>query len=147
MTNLSVTVTHLFKQWNQACIEPRSGERACNSWIAKYLLLLKLEVTPTNCRRWEKRAVAIMTKQPSRLRQSHFSTACSFLSVCLRYKNPLLLFVFFQVQAWGVGYCDSFSYWLQTFSSICCSFRPNAFITCLSLFLNEMLILATGSWR
>ena len=43
---------------HQGCIEPQSGERACNSWIAKCLLLLKLKVTPTNCRRREKRAVA-----------------------------------------------------------------------------------------
>ena len=54
----------------------------------------------------------LMTKQPSRLRQSRFSTAWSFLSVCRyspRYNNPLLLFVFFQAQAWGVGCCNSFS--------------------------------------
>ena len=43
---------------DQGLIEPPSGERACNSRIAKYLLLLKLEVTPTNCRRREKKAVA-----------------------------------------------------------------------------------------
>ena len=75
------------------------------SWIVKYLLLLKLEVTPTNCQRREKGPWLTM-KQPSRLRQSHFSTMCSFLSVCRyspRYNNPLLLFVFFQAQAWRVN--------------------------------------------
>ena len=44
-------------QYNQGRIEPRSGERACNILDSEYLLLLKLEVTPINCRRREKRVV------------------------------------------------------------------------------------------
>ena len=50
---------------SQGCIELRSGERACNSWIAKYLLL-KLEVNLPIVD-IEKKGPWLMTKQPSRL--------------------------------------------------------------------------------
>ena len=55
-------------QPNQGRIKPRSGERACNSRIAKYFL--KLEVTPTLLSTLRKKGSWLMTKQPSCLRQS-----------------------------------------------------------------------------
>ena len=93
----------LLYQW---CIEPQSGERARNSWIVTKIRGY------THHLLMSKKGLWLMMKQPSRLRQSHFSTACSFLGVCRyspRYNNLLLLFVFFQAQAWRVGCCDSFS--------------------------------------
>ena len=61
----------------QGLIKPQSGARACNSWIVKYLLLLKLEVTPTNFRCREEKAVA--NDETTVLPTPKFTAACSYL--------------------------------------------------------------------